>query len=241
MTLQTKGSEEMSRRMLRHVAACLAVAMMVPSCGHPAAAPANITAPPSADAAVALDPSHTALLVMDLQQAIIGMGGSAVQDSVTHTAEAESISRRAGVKVVFVGTAFTPGYSEISPRNKTFAPLVGTGKMLQGSSEARWDPRIAPIGDEPVIFKHHVGAFSAAPLQQRLQADHVDTLVLTGLATSGVVLSTALAAADLDYRVVVLSDCVADPDTDTSRVVLNKILPTQVTVIDSAAYVRVLR
>jgi nicotinamidase-related amidase len=241
MALQANGSDMMTCQKLRYVA--VAVTMMVTSCGHPADPPAaaKVTAPRPSATAVPLDRSHTALLVMDLQQAIIGMGGSTVQDSVTHTAIAESVSRRAGVKIVFVGTAFTPGYSELSPRNKAFARLIGTGRMLQGSAEAGWDPRIAPVGDEPVILKHHVGAFSAAPVQQRLQAEHVDTVVLTGLATSGVVLSTALAAADLDYRVLVLSDCVADADPDVNRVVLDTILPTQVTVIDSDQYAVALR
>lgn len=232
----------MARRAVSRVGASLAAAMIATSCGHAAAppAPAKTPAPPSAVAAGALNPAHTALLVMDLQQGIIDMGGDSVQDAVRHTAEAESVSRQAGVKVVFIGTAFTPGYPEISPRNKAFARLLGTGKMLQGSAEARMDPRIAPTGDEPVIYKHHVGAFSAAQLQPRLQAEHVDTLVLTGLATSGVVLSTALAAADLDYRVVVLSDCVADADATVNRVLLDQVLPTQVTITDSARYAQAL-
>jgi nicotinamidase-related amidase len=232
----------MARRALTWLAAGLAVAMIATSCGHASAppAPAMTPAPSTVVAAGALDPAHTALLVMDLQQAIVDMGGNSVQDAVRRTAEAESVSRRAGVKVVFIGTAFTPGYPELSPRNKAFAGLLGSGKMLQGSAEARMDPRIAPTGDEPVIYKHHVGAFSAAQLPQLLQAEHVDTVVLTGLATSGVVLSTALAAADLDYRVVVLSDCVADADPTVNRVLLDNVLPTQVTVTDSARYARAL-
>ena len=232
----------MARRALTCIAAGLAVATIATSCGHATAPPAPATTPaaPAAVAVGAFDPAHTALLVMDLQQAIIDMGGDSVRDAVRHTAEAESVSRRAGVRVVFIGTAFTPGYPEISPRNKAFARLLGTGKMLQGSAEARLDPRIAPVGDEPVIYKHHVGAFSAAQLQPGLQAAHVDTLVLTGLATSGVVLSTALAAADLDYRVVVLSDCVADPDPTVNRVLLGQVLPTQATVTDSARYAQAL-
>jgi nicotinamidase-related amidase len=213
------------------IAGCLMVALVGTSCGHGAAA--------SSPAAVVIDPTHTALLVMDMQQAIIGLGGDAVQSAVAHTAEAEAVSRRVGVGVVFIETAFTPGYPEITPRNKTFARLVGTGRMLQGSAEARADPRIAPVGDEPVIVKHHVGAFSAPPLQALLRARHVDTVVLTGLATSGVVLSTAIAAADLDYRVVVLSDCVADPSPEVNRVLLDEVLPTQVDEMDSARYAEI--
>jgi nicotinamidase-related amidase len=59
---------------------------------------------------------------------------------------------------------------------------------------------------------------------------------MTGLATTGVVLATAEAAADLDYRVIVLSDCVADSDPEVNRVLLEKVLPIRADVVDSAQY-----
>jgi nicotinamidase-related amidase len=118
--------------------------------------------------------------------------------------------------------------------------IAGTGKLIQGSAETRLDPRVAPVGDEPVIVKHQVGAFSSPPLEQLLRAKNIDTLVLAGLFSSGVVLSTAEAAADLNYRLIVLSNCVADPDPEVNRVLLDKVLPTQADVIDSAQYTRTL-
>jgi nicotinamidase-related amidase len=47
-----------------------------------------------------------------------------------------------------------------------------------------------------------------------LRARDIDTLVLFGIATSGVVLSTLLHAADADYRLFVIKDCCADLDLD---------------------------
>jgi len=73
-----------------------------------------------------------------------------------------------------------------------------------------------------------------------LRAKNIDTLVLAGLFTRGVVLSTAEAAADLNYRLIVLSDCVADPDAEVNRVLLDKVLPTEADVVDSAQYTRTL-
>jgi nicotinamidase-related amidase len=136
-----------------------------------------------------------------------------------------------------VETAFAPGYPEVSPRNKTFASIGGTGKMVEGSAETRLDPRIAPLRDEPIIVKHEVGGFSAPGLEKVLHDKKIDTVVLTGLSTSGVVMATAEAAADLDYRVIVLSDCVADADPDVNRVLLHEVLPIRADVIDSAQYV----
>ena len=55
-------------------------------------------------------------------------------------------------------------------------------------------------------------------------------LVLTGVATSGVVLSTLRSAADLDYRITVLSDGCGDGDPEVHRVLTEKVFPTQATV-----------
>ena len=63
-----------------------------------------------------------------------------------------------------------------------------------------------------------------------LRASGIDTLVLTGLATSGVVLSTVRHAADADYRLVVVEDCCGDRDPEVHRVLTEKVFPRQATV-----------
>lgn len=60
-----------------------------------------------------------------------------------------------------------------------------------------------------------------------LRAQRVQTLVLAGIATSGVVLSTLRQAADMDYRLVVLRDGCADADEEVHRVLLDKVFPRQ--------------
>jgi len=52
-------------------------------------------------------------------------------------------------------------------------------------------------------------------------------MVLTGVATSGVVLSTIREAADKDYRLTVIADCCADGDEEVHRVLTTKIFPRQ--------------
>ena len=55
-------------------------------------------------------------------------------------------------------------------------------------------------------------------------------MVLTGIATSGVVLSTLRQAADLDYEITVLSDGCLDADPEVHRVLTGKVFPRQATV-----------
>ena len=71
-----------------------------------------------------------------------------------------------------------------------------------------------------------------------LNGGGVDTLVLTGIATSGVVLSTLRYAADLDYRLVVLADACADADDEVHRVLTTKAFPRQADVLTVAQWAK---
>ncbi len=64
-----------------------------------------------------------------------------------------------------------------------------------------------------------------------LRSQGIDTLILCGIATSGVVLSTLRYAANQDYRLTVLSDCCADSDEEVHRVLTEKIFLRQATVL----------
>ena len=69
-----------------------------------------------------------------------------------------------------------------------------------------------------------------------LSAFGISHLVLTGIATSGVVLSTLREAADKDYRITVLSDCCADRDEEVHRVLTTKVFPNQADVLTVAEW-----
>ena len=73
-----------------------------------------------------------------------------------------------------------------------------------------------------------------------LRAGGVDTLVLFGIATSGVVLSTLLEACDSDYRLVVIADCCADFDADLHTCLVERLFPRRADVITASAFAEVL-
>ena len=100
--------------------------------------------------------------------------------------------------------------------------------------------RVAPLASEAVVIKRRVSAFSGSDLAEVLRGSGIDTLVLTGIATSGVVLSTLRQAADLDYRLVVLAVACADADPEVHRVLTEKVFPRQAEVIDVADWVATL-
>jgi nicotinamidase-related amidase len=71
-----------------------------------------------------------------------------------------------------------------------------------------------------------------------LRAKEIDKLVLFGIATSDVVLSTLLEACDADYRTVVIADCCADTDAELHRVLIERLFPLRGEMMTAAEFVK---
>jgi nicotinamidase-related amidase len=185
---------------------------------------------------VQIDPRHSALLVMDFQTAIVERFAAGQDALLEATSSSIAAARRTAMRVIYVVVGFREGFPEVSPRNQTFAAVKTMGRIATDVH-----PRLAPMNSEIAITKHRVGAFTGTDLDMILRANEIDTLVLCGIATSGVVLTTLRHAADLDYRIVVLADCCSDMDAEVHDCLMNKIFPRQATVIDSRIFTASLR
>jgi nicotinamidase-related amidase len=179
-----------------------------------------------------IDPQQTALLVMDYQAAIVGM----LPDSdalLFRMAEAIAIAREQGILVGYVRVAFEGAdVAAISPNNKGFSQLASRIDSFRSDAPATAvHERLSPQPDDIVVRKVRVGAFSTTDLDQQLRQRGIDTLILAGISTSGVVLSTVRDAADKDYRLYVLADCCADLDDEVHRVLVEKVFSRQADVI----------
>ena len=84
-----------------------------------------------------------------------------------------------------------------------------------------------------MVTKRRVGAFSTTDLETILRSKNISKLVLFGISTSGVVLSTVRWAADMDYSLAIVSDLCADRDPEVNRVLMDKVFPWQATVVTS--------
>ena len=182
-----------------------------------------------------------ALLIMDVQQGIVERFASDV-GYLDRLATATAAARGAGVAVTYVTLAFRPGYPEVSERNKTFSAIPGTGRFADGDPGMRIPAVVAPAPGEVTVIKRRVSAFTGSDLEVLLRARAIHHLVLAGIATSGVVLSTLRQAADLDYQLTVLSDGCLDADPDVHQILLDKVFPRQAevtTIADWAARLNV--
>lgn len=178
--------------------------------------------------------SEQALLVMDVQRMIVDRYPDPAY--LPRLREAIDTARANGVRVIYVTVGFRPGAPEISPATScsagSRAPRVGRAPGRRGS------PGRGPDPGDIVVTKRRVSAFAGSDLDMVLRANDIDHLVLTGIATSGVVLSTLRQAADLDFTLTVLSDACLDNDPEVHRVLTEKVFPMQAevtTVADWAA------
>ncbi|RKT20796.1 nicotinamidase-related amidase [Paraburkholderia sp. RAU2J] len=184
-----------------------------------------------------VDPSKSALLVMDYQIDPLGkfMAPTDSSEVLSLMPKLLAAARSAGMLVIYVVVSFRPGYPEVSPRNSIFSFIAKNGLLQAGSPGAQIHPAVAPVEGEAVVIKHRIGAFSGTDLQTILQSQAIETLVVAGVHTSGVVLSTLRQAFDLDYQVVVAGDCCADPDREAHDMLLNRVFPKQATVTSAAS------
>ena len=173
-----------------------------------------------------------ALLVMDVQEGVVER--YAADGGLVHQlGRAISAARQAAVPVIYVRVAFRPGFPEVSPSNRSFAALTrgGENRFAESGPATQIHAALAPRPDEPVVLKKRVSAFTGSDLEVLLRSLGVTHLVLSGIATSGVVLSTLREAADRDYALTVLADGCADADEEVHRVLLGKVFPRQADVV----------
>lgn len=175
--------------------------------------------------------SSSALLIMDIQNGIVERFGND-PSLLGRLGGAISAARQAGMPIIYVHVRFRDGYPEISPRNRAFSALKeGTMPMTESDLSTAIHPAVAPQSGDVVVTKRRVGAFSGSDLEVVLRSQGVNSLVLTGIATSGVVLSTLRTAADMDFEITVLSDCCADSDPVVHDVLMTKVFPRQAEVL----------
>ena len=178
----------------------------------------------------------TALLVMDIQNGIVSRFEENT-DVLLPFKKAVEAARQNNIPVIFVRVGFSEGYPEVSSRNKSFSAISKFGAMTVSDTATQIHESVQPEPNEPVVTKYRVSAFAGSNLEVILRSQQIDTLVLSGIATSGVVLSTLREAADKDFALMVLSDACHDADPEVHRVLIEKVFPRQAEVLTVDAWI----
>jgi nicotinamidase-related amidase len=167
--------------------------------------------------------TNTALLVMDMQQGIIGRYPGAVS-LLAKVAAAIDFAHAQHIQVIYAVIGFRKGAPDVSPNNKSLNALKRGFDAIDMADYMKVHPEIAPKEGDITVIKRRISAFTGSDLEVILRSLNIQHLVLTGISTSGVVLATLMEAADKDFCLTVLSDCCADPDEEVHQLLINKIL-----------------
>lgn len=183
--------------------------------------------------------ARTAILIMDYENDIVNMLPESVQLPLLEKASMIlKAARQAHLPIIYIVVRFRDGYPEINVQNKLFSNLKESGRLIEGTFGAEIHSKVAPHPGDIIVTKRRVGAFSTTDLEPILRSKNINTLVLFGISTSGVVLSTLRSAADMDYKLVVISDACADRDAEVHRVLIDKVFPWQATVVHTQEFIK---
>lgn len=145
-------------------------------------------------------------------------------------AQAIAHARRTGLPVIYVVAGFRPGAPEMTSRVRQQFGHLDAAEFSQVV------PALAPQPGELTVVKRRVSAFSGSDLEIVLRQLGVRHLVLAGIATSGVVLSTLCEAHDQDYQLTVLADACRDRDPEVHEVLLQKVFARRGAVLPVASW-----
>lgn len=159
---------------------------------------------------------HVALIVVDLQQGIVSAPTAHPADGVIgHAARLAAAFRAADLPVVLVNVAgAAPGRTDRKERQ--VSPPPGWTNLAPALNPQRGDYRVT---------KHAWSAFSATDLETRMRADGVTQLVIVGIATSVGVESTARAAYDAGFHVVLPIDAMTDRNPAAHEASVTHVFP----------------
>ncbi len=171
-----------------------------------------------------LDPRTTALVLIDLQNGIVGRD-LAPRSGPEVVETAKTLARRfrtTAAPVVLVQVGWSPDGADL-PSQRVDEPLA----LPSGGVPAIWTALVDGLQEQGdlTVLKRHWGAFTGTDLDLQLRRRGVKTIVLGGIATNFGVESTARSAWELGYDVVLVEDACASTETDLHRMAIEKILP----------------
>ena len=168
-----------------------------------------------------LDPKKTALVLIDLQNAIVGMNPvpyTAAQVVENSRKLAESF-RALGAPVVYVRVDLND-FTKLpvdQPHNLGDKPLPAAASEIAPSAGFQH-------GDI-LVTKRHWGAFAGTELEQIMKQRGIDTVILTGISTNAGVESTARQGTGLGFGFVVVEDACSSQEAEMHKFAFEKIFP----------------
>jgi nicotinamidase-related amidase len=160
-----------------------------------------------------LDPSHTALVVWDVQHGTTKLIFNKEKFSRSLNSVVELARKSENIPIFFTPIQTLPKRFESSAIIYTFGKL-GFDRLFEQFTAEDMDFTVKPKEDEMVVNKHTGSIFIDTGFERMLRNAGIITVVFTGIATEGGVESSARDAFNRGFYPVVVSDCVSSPSKD---------------------------
>lgn len=158
--------------------------------------------------------ARPALLIVDFVMAYLDPASplyAGVEDALASNERLVAAARSAHIPVIFTNVEYEPGGANGGLFYKKIPALKAFDK---GSDLGRFPPSLTPAPSDLIVTKQYASAFFGTELAAKLSALGVDTLLITGLSTSGCVRATALDALQSGFAPFVVRDACGDRHSD---------------------------
>ncbi len=153
-----------------------------------------------------------ALILVDFVEAYFDKTSplyAGVEDNLASALRVLDAARRAGIFIIFTNVVFAKG----GVNGGIFMKKVPTLKLLEeGSPMGAWPKGLEPGPGELVVSKQYPSAFLGTSLSATLTSQGIDTLIITGLTTSGCVRATCVDTVSMGFRPMVVREACGDRD-----------------------------
>jgi maleamate amidohydrolase len=151
-----------------------------------------------------------ALILVDFVEAYFNKDSplyAGVEDALSSALRIRDAARTAGIPVIYTNVVYQDGGAD---GGVFYRKVPALEAFISGNPLGRWPNGLEPADGELVISKQYPSAFFGTSLAEILEAKGIDTLIITGLTTSGCVRATCVDAMSYGFIPIVVADACGD-------------------------------